>query len=103
MNQPNELVYEEYDLTEEVGDYYFNKDKKFMSNFFKLNWKDVLGAVISAALVSMLGYFLEHYNTFAFLANYPLLTVGALAGAASLLKALLTTSEGKFAGAIPVK
>ena len=92
-----------HDLTEAVGDYYFNKDKKFMSNFFKLNWKDVLGAAISAGLVASLGYFVEHYNMFTFLANYPLVAIGLLAAAGSLLKSLLTTQEGKFAGAIPVK
>lgn len=74
-----------------------------MSSIFTLNWKDVLGALVSAGLVAMLGYFLEHYNTIAFFVNHPLVTVGALAAAGSLLKSLLTTKEGKFAGAVPVK
>jgi len=91
------------DLTEVVGDYYFNQSEKNMSNFFKLNWKDVLGAAVSAGLVASLAYFVDHYNTFVFLAKYPLLTIGLLAAAGSLLKSLLTTSDGKFAGAFPVK
>lgn len=83
------------------GTYQFNENN--MTNIFKVNWKDVLGAAISACLVAVLGFLVDHYTNIAFFGQHPMIAVGVLAGAASLLKAFGTTSAGKFAGVFPIK
>lgn len=73
------------------------------SNLFTLNWKNVIGAIVSAALVAVITYVIDNPNSIALLTSHPILSTGVLAGAASLLKALLTDSSGQFVGALPVK
>lgn len=73
-----------------------------MSSFFKLEWKDVLGAIVSSVLVAVIGYVMMVGDVFA-LDIRTVVNTAVMAGLGSLLKALLTTSEGKFVGAIPVK
>lgn len=73
------------------------------SNIFTLNWKNLIGAIVSAALVAVITYIIDNPNSIALLTNHPILSTGVLAGAASLLKALLTDSSGNLAGVLPVK
>ena len=72
------------------------------SNIFNLNWKDILGAVISAVLVAVLAYIIKISDIFA-LNIKDVINVAVLAGAGSILKALMTTSEGKLLGVVKVK
>lgn len=72
------------------------------SNFFKLDWKDLLGAVVSSVLVAGIGYVMMVGDVFA-LNAHTIINTAVMAGLGSLLKALLTTQDGKFAGAVPVK
>lgn len=73
-----------------------------MSNFLKLNLRDVCGAVVSAALVAVLGYLGTLTNVLD--ANWnQVLNVALMAGIGSLLKALGTAQDGNFLGAVPVK
>lgn len=72
------------------------------SNFFKLKWRDVWGAVVNAGLVALLGYVVMVGDVFA-LDWRTLVNATALAAAATLLQALLTTRDGDFVGVVPVK
>lgn len=73
-----------------------------MSNFFKLNLNDLAGAVVSAVIVSVVGY-LGTLTSVMDVNWKEILNVAFLAGIASLLKALGTTQSGEFLGAIKVK
>jgi len=73
-----------------------------MSNFFVLNWKDVLGALVSAVLSGVLLY-VASLATVADLDLMKVLDIAVIVGAASLLKSLGTTKDGKFAGVVKVK
>lgn len=72
------------------------------SNFFKLNWRDVIGAIVSTVLVAGIGYVLQVGDVFA-LELKTIVNVSVMAGLGSLLKSLLTTQDGMFVGVIPVK
>lgn len=72
------------------------------SSIFNLNLKDVSGAVVSAVLVAIVGYLGTLSNVMD--ANLSqILNVAFMAGIASLLKALGTSSDGNFLGAVKVK
>lgn len=87
----------------EVEDFYkYKKEQNMNSNIFNLNWKDILGAVISAVLVAVLAYIIKISDIFA-LNIKDVINVAVLAGAGSILKALMTTSEGKLLGVVKVK
>jgi len=73
-----------------------------MSNIFTLNWKDMLGAVVSAVLSAVLGY-VGNLTDIATLNLHQILSIAVIVGATSLLKALTTTNKGNFAGVVPVK
>lgn len=73
-----------------------------MSKFFNLEGKDWLGALVSAILVAGIGYVLQVGDVFA-LDWKQIVNIAVMSGLGSLLKSLLTTNEGKFVGAIPVK
>lgn len=72
------------------------------SSFLRLNWKDVSDAVITALIVALLGYVLKVGDVFA-LDFHAIVNIAVMACAGSLLKALMTTDTGQFAGAIRVK
>lgn len=72
------------------------------SNFFRLKWEDVWGAVVSSVLVALLGYVLMVGDVFS-LDWRTVINTAVMAGAGSLLKALLTTEDGKFVGMVQVK
>lgn len=73
-----------------------------MSNFLKLNAKDVLGAVLSAVIVAVLGYLSNLTNIFD--ANWQqILDISVLTAITSLLKSLGTDSGGKFLGGLKIK
>ena len=91
-------VYEEYDLTEQVGrtNYQFNNEEKFM------NWKPVLSGVVSAVIVAVLMYLLSLGDVFT-LNWHTLVNVAFGTFAASVIKWLGTTQNGNFLGVVPVK
>ena len=95
-------VLEEFNFESMVDEHYKINDKKFMSNFLRLDLKDVLGAVVSSALVALLGYILMVGDVFV-LDLRIVANIAVMAGAGSLLKSLLTNSEGKFISFLPVK
>ena len=73
-----------------------------MSNILKLNINDVVGAIVSAMLVAVVGYLTTLANITE--ANWQqILNVAFLAGIGSLLKALGTDNSGVFLGAVKVK
>jgi choline-glycine betaine transporter len=72
------------------------------SNIFTLNWKNVIGAVVSAVLAAVLVYI----SNLTSLSNFNIQTVEYIAivvGAVSLLKNLGTDNQGNFAGFVPVR
>lgn len=72
------------------------------SNIFKLNWIDVGSAVVSAVIIAVLQYItnLVGYTSFDL---HAVLGISLTVGATSLLKALGTTADGKFAGMVQIK
>ncbi|MFA5696169.1 MAG: hypothetical protein WC917_01750 [Bacilli bacterium] len=79
-----------------------------MSNIFTLDLKNIASALVIAVIIGIgasIAYVLKVGDIFAIdvhsLANVFALAV--LGGVGSLISSLLTTSQGKFAGAIPVK
>lgn len=73
-----------------------------MNNIFTLNWKNVLGAVASSMIVALLGYIVSVADIWK-ISFHVIVSVSTLAGAASLLKAFLTDSNGSLMGILPVK
>lgn len=73
-----------------------------MSNIFNLNWKDVLGSVVSAILSAIFVY-VVNIGDVANIDPHKVLSIAVIVCAASLLKSLGTDSTGSFAGVIPVK
>jgi 5,10-methenyltetrahydromethanopterin hydrogenase len=72
------------------------------SNFFKLNAKDIAGAVLSAVIVAVLGYLSTLTNIFD--ADFTqILNISVLTAITSLLKSLGTDGNGSFLGSIKVK
>lgn len=68
----------------------------------KINLKDVMSAVISAVLVALVGYLSTVTNIYDIdLKN--LLNIAFLTAVTSLLKALVTSNDGKFGGIISIK
>lgn len=74
----------------------------YTSNIFKLNWRDVIGAVVSGVIVALLGYFISVGDFWA-LSFHSIVNIAGLTAAASLLKSFLTDKGGDFLTAIPVK
>jgi len=72
------------------------------SKFFNLNWKDILGAVVSSVLSAVLVYF-ANITDLVQINGRGLLLIIITVASSSLLKALTTTKEGNFAGVVPVK
>jgi len=72
------------------------------SNIFKLNVKDVAGAVVSAVIVSLIGYVLKVGDVFA-LDVHTIVNTAVMTGLASLLKSLTTDSDGYLLGVLKVK
>lgn len=72
------------------------------SNIFSLKWKDILGALISTVLVALIGYVMQVGDVFK-LDWHTIINTAVMAGLGSLLKALLTDSNGNFVGVLPVK
>ena len=106
-------VYEEFDKTEDFGDalqyqHYKLNENNNMSKFFNWNLKDVVSALMSSllmALIAVLGYVMQVGDIFGI--NLRTLTnigvMAGLTGIVSLLKTLLTTSEGNFLGGVSIK
>lgn len=74
----------------------------YTSNIFKLNWRDVIGAVVSAVIVAVLGYVISVGDFWALSFN-SIVNIAGLTTCASLLKSFLTDKGGDFLGGIPVK
>lgn len=72
------------------------------SNIFKLNIRDVVGAVVSAILVSLIGYVLKVGDVFA-LDFHTIVNTAVMTGLASLLKSLSTDQDGYILGVLKVK
>ncbi len=73
-----------------------------MSNIFSLNFKEVLGAVVSGVIVAVLGYIASLTSIFS-IDPSQVLNIAVLTAVTSLLKAFGTDSSGKFLGGMPVK
>jgi di/tricarboxylate transporter len=73
-----------------------------MSPLLKLNWNDVISAVISAVIVSVIGY-LSTVTNITDIDYKTVLNIAFLTGLSSLLKALGTTESGNFLGAIKLR
>lgn len=74
-----------------------------MSSIFNLNFKDVVGAVVSAVIVSVLIYIATLASPVAEFDFAKAIDIAILTAVASLIKSLGTTNEGNFLGAIKVK
>ena len=77
----------------------------FISNNNKnmnLNWKGVLGAVVSAVVSAVLMY-IANLTDVSNISWHAILNISILVAATSLLKQLGTTQQGNFAGVLPVK
>lgn len=72
------------------------------SNLFTLNWKNVLGAIASTVVVAVLSYIISVNDAWK-LSFHSIVNISIMAGAGSLLKALLTDEQGNLLGVIPVK
>ena len=72
------------------------------SKFLNLNTKDLIGAVVSAVIVALVGY-LSTVSNIMDIDIRQVLNIAFLAGIASLLKALGTSESGNFLGAIKIK
>ena len=73
-----------------------------MSNFLKVNARDVGGAVVSSIIIAVLGYLGTLTNVFD--ANLStVVNIAVLTGITSLLKSLGTDSEGQLLGAVKIK
>lgn len=73
-----------------------------MSNIFTLNWKQVLGALVSGVIVAVLGYLLKVGDVWA-ISTPAIINVAVMTGATSLLKAFGSDSTGSFLGIVPTK
>ena len=79
-----------------------------MVDIFKLSWKDVLSALVSAiigGIFAMGVYVLKIGNIFS-IDIHSMINVGAIAlitGIVALIQAFLTTSDGNVVGLIPTK
>jgi len=73
-----------------------------MSKILTLNFKDVLGAVVSSVLSAVLGY-VGNLTDISSLNLHQILSIAIIVGATSLLKALTTDHKGEFAGVVPIK
>jgi hypothetical protein len=67
-----------------------------------MNWKPILGALVSGVLIAVLGY-LGTVTDFWKLDFHALVNIGLGAGVASLIKYFGTTASGNFVGVVPVK
>ena len=94
------MMYEEF--IENGVDEYYQPNNKTMSNIFSLHRKDVAGAAISSILVALISYILMVGDVF-ILDWHTVVNTGVMAGLGSLLKNLLTTDDGRFAGLVVVK
>ena len=72
------------------------------SLIFRLNWKDIGGAIISAIIVAIVGY-LSKITNISQIDYNQLVNIALLTGITSLLKALGTNEYGRFLGAVKVK
>lgn len=76
--------------------------KAMQSGLFKLNWKDIVSAVMISVVVGILMY-IGKLTDVAQISGHAILNIIVLTGSGSLLTSLLTTSKGNFAGVAPVK
>lgn len=67
-----------------------------------MNWKPILSALVSSVLVAVLGYIVS-VTDFMMISTHQILNIAILTGATSLLKTLTTSSDGTWAGTIPIK
>lgn len=65
------------------------------------NWRAVLGALVSAVLMAVLGYILSVGDVWK-LDLHTIVNMGVMAGIVSLLKFGGTTQSSNFAGIVPV-
>ena len=72
------------------------------SNILELNFKDVTGALVSAIIVSVLGYVMSVGDIFA-LDYKVLINTAVMTACASILKSLFTDSDGKLFGKVAIK
>lgn len=72
------------------------------SNIFRLNWKDIGSAVLSAVIMAVLTY-LTTLSSVVQADWKAVVSVAVMTGLTSLVKTLGTDSEGKFGGVLPVK
>ena len=97
-----DTISEEFQFDDLVDENYKLNEEKSMSNIFKLNLKDIVGAIVSTVLVAILSYLVSLTKVVDINGSH-ILDITVFTAAASLLKALLTNNAGNFAGIFKVK
>ena len=97
-------IYEEFDITSKVGDKILsdNLTNNFMSEFLKVNLRDVASAFVSSVISAVLIY-IANLTTITDFNWEVVLGIAITVGATSLLKAFGTTPEGDFGGIVKIK
>lgn len=95
--------YDDYDITEQVGENY-----KLIKENKHMNWITIKSALVSGVLMAILGIALNVIQTGDVFAVdvKELINVGVIAlltSIVSFLKSILTTQNGNFAGIVKVK
>lgn len=72
------------------------------SKLFTINGRNIISAVVSGVLAAILAY-LSNLTDISAIDVHQVISISVLTATISLLKALLTTSEGKLVGAIKIK
>lgn len=100
-------VPEDFDLTEEVGDYQLNEEK-LMNGLFKMTKEDFLRGLmlgVITGVIAMLGYVLKVGSVFG-IDLRSMLDVGVVAAIPAIISwlgSLLTTSRGNMLGVAKVE
>lgn len=95
------------DITEQVGNYQFNKFNYMDSNLGTLSWANIKSALVYVfltATLSILIYIIGIGDIF-LISTKSLVNIGVMSlatGFVSVIKSFLTTSEGKFLGVVSV-
>lgn len=73
-----------------------------MSSIFTINYKNLIGAVVSGVIVAVLSYLVSITDVWT-ISWHTLINIAVLTAFSSLLKAFMTNENGDFASVVPVK
>lgn len=108
METLNDKIYEEVDLTEQVGDYQLIKNNN-MSNLWNLDWKDIFKGLVTsiygALLIYLFGVFAGLYqsviNGLPFnitVDSQAMIVIGVFAGLSYLMTRYTSDTKGDLLG-----